>query len=398
MKVLMLTPYLPFPLMSGGQTRSYNLIKNLSAKHEITLFSLVKDDSEKKYIPELKKYCKKVFVFNRSKTPWTLRNILLTGFGPYPFLVIRNLAREEKKAIEEELSKEKYDIIHAETFYVMPHLPKTDVPILLVEQTIEYLVYKHFVEDQAPLLSKLPFSIDVLKLKFWETFFWKEAQRVVAMSESDRNEMRKLVKNLNIDIVPNGIDMNFFSEKPRREITPPKVLYVGNFKWLQNVEAVEILVNKVWPKIKTEVPEAKLWIVGMNITPKVRGFASDDIEITEGLPDIREAYNKASVLVAPIKGPGGTRLKILEAMASALPVVTTSVGAEGLGVKNGNEAIIVDDLDELSLSAAKVLKDKHLAKRLGLYGRKFVQSNYLWEKSADILDRIYEEVINKDET
>lgn len=94
----MLTPYLPFPDSSGGQIRSYNLIKSLSKKHDITLFSLIKDDSEKRFIPELEKYCKKVKVFKRSKSPWTMRNILLTGFGPYPFLVIRNLSPQEKKS------------------------------------------------------------------------------------------------------------------------------------------------------------------------------------------------------------------------------------------------------------------------------------------------------------
>lgn len=392
MKILMLTPYLPYPLISGGQTRSYNLIKNLSQKHEITLFSLVKDDSERKYIPELKKFCKKVFVFNRSKTPWTLRNILLTGFGPYPFLVIRNLAREERKAIEEELNNDNYDLIHAETFYVMPHIPKTKVPILLVEQTIEYLVYKHYVEKQAPFVSKLPFWIDVLKLKFWETHFWKQAKRVVAMSDSDKNEMKKLVPDLKIDIVPNGIDIDYFSEKPKIESKIPKVLYVGNFKWIQNVEAVKVLVEEVWPKVKKEVPNAKLRIVGMNITDAVRDYASDDIEITEGLSDIRDAYKKATVLVAPIKGPGGTRLKILEAMASSLPVVTTTVGAEGLEVKSGVDILVSDNMEELSSYTVKVLKDRFLAKKLGTYGKNFVQSNYIWEKSAIVLDKLYSEV------
>ncbi len=393
MKILMLTPYLPFPLISGGQTRSYNLIKNLSKKHDITLFSLIKDNREKKYIPELKKYCKKIFVFNRSKTPWTFRNILLTGFGPYPFLVIRNLAPDEKLAVKKELEREKYDIIHAETFYVMPHISDTEVPILLVEQTIEYLVYKHFVEDQAPLLAKIPFWVDVMKLKFWETHFWKQANGVVAMSESDRKEMLKLAPNLKIDIVPNGIDIDYFSALPRKEIIPARVLYVGNFKWIQNVEAVNILVNEVWPAIKKEIKKAKLWIVGMNITDKLKEYASEDIEISEALPDIREAYSKASVLVAPIKGPGGTRLKILEAMASGLPVVTTSVGAEGLGVINEKEALISDDLDEVSKNAIKVLKDKELSKKLGLYGKKFVESKYTWDKSAQILDNIYSKVI-----
>jgi glycosyltransferase involved in cell wall biosynthesis len=395
MKILMLTPYLPFPLVSGGQTRSYNLIKGLSKKHEITLFSLIKDDAEKKYIPELEKFCKKVFVFNRSKTPWTLRNILFTVFGPYPFLVIRNLSREQTKAVKEELAKEKYDMIHAETFYVMPHIPETSVPILLVEQTIEYLVYKHYVEDQAHWIAKLPFSLDVLKLRHWETFFWKRAKKVVAMSDSDVIEMKKLVPDLTIDVVPNGVDLDYFSQKPRAEARNPRVLYVGNFKWIQNVEAVNVLVTEVWPKIKKEIKNAKLWIAGMNITPEIKALVSESIEITEAPEDIRDVYTKASVLVAPIKGPGGTRLKILEAMASQLPVVTTSVGAEGLGVKNGVEALIEDGMDKLAEATVKVLKDKSLAKRLGINAKKLVQYHYVWAKSSEKLDKIYTEVVEE---
>lgn len=393
MKILMLTPYLPYPLMSGGQTRSYNLIKNLSNKHEITLFSLIKSDHEKKYIPELKKYCHKVAVFKRSRTPWTFRNILLTGFGPYPFLVIRNLASDEKLSVAEELANEKYDLIHAETFYVMPHIPKTNIPILLVEQTIEYLVYKHYVEEQAPFYLRPFLWIDVFKLRFWETHFWRQAERVVAMSESDKQLMNNLTQGLKIDIVPNGIDIKYFSAVKRKQESTPKILYVGNFKWLQNIEAVEALVNEVWPKIKASVKDVVLWIVGMNITEHIRSLEGDDIKISEAMPDIRNAYSGANVLVAPIKGPGGTRLKILEAMASALPVVTTSVGAEGLGVKNGEQALINDNFAKLAESAIEVLRDKKLALKLGNCGKEFVHKNYSWTKSAQLLDDIYKEVV-----
>ncbi|PIU71996.1 hypothetical protein COS80_00245 [Candidatus Woesebacteria bacterium CG06_land_8_20_14_3_00_39_27] len=392
MKILMLTPYLPYPLMSGGQTRSFNLIKNLSRKHEITLFSLIKDEKEKENILKLLEYCKKVAVFKRSKSPWTLRNILLTGFGPYPFLVIRNLSSEEKEAIKKELSEEKYDLIHAETFYVMPHIPKTFVPVLLVEQTIEYLVYNHFVEEQAPKLLRPILRLDVLKLKYWETHFWKRAKKVVVMSGSDKKEMERLSPGLSIDIVPNGIDINYFSKKVKKEGSVKKILYVGNFTWLQNTEAVKILVGSVWPKIKKSVSKVMLWIVGTHMSDEIRKLASGDIEVTEGLEDIRDAYKNASVLVAPIKGPGGTRLKILEAMASSLPVVTTSVGAEGLGVSDNNEALIRDGLDNLADAAIKVLKDVSLANRLGKSGRDFVEENYTWDKSADKLDKIYKEV------
>ena len=182
MKILMLTPYLPYPLLTGGQTRSYNLIKRLSQLgHKITLFCLVKDDKERRYVSELEKFCKEIQVFNRPKKPWTINNILKTGFSFYPFLVIRNWASKEKKAIKRKLENEKFDLIHAETFYVMPHIPKTAIPILLVEQTIEYLVYRHYAEGFANFLIRPFLYLDVLKMKYWEKKFWEQASKVVAM-------------------------------------------------------------------------------------------------------------------------------------------------------------------------------------------------------------------------
>jgi hypothetical protein len=161
MKILMLVPFLPNTYMSGGQTRWYNIIKHLSKNHEITLFSLIKEENERRFIPELEKYCKKVQVFRRPKSPWTLRNILLTAFSYYPLLVIRNWSFQERLAIREEIQKENYDLIHAETFYVMPHLPDTSIPTILVEQTIEYLVYKHHVDHEVPWYLKPIFYFEI---------------------------------------------------------------------------------------------------------------------------------------------------------------------------------------------------------------------------------------------
>ena len=132
MKILMLTPYLPYPLLSGGQIRTYNLLKNLKDKHEIHLFSIIKDDDEKEYVGKLKEFCESVNVFKRSKTPFTLRNVVLAGVTPYPFLVTRNLPISAKSVLTEFLEREHVDLIHAETFYVMPILPKTRVPTLFV--------------------------------------------------------------------------------------------------------------------------------------------------------------------------------------------------------------------------------------------------------------------------
>lgn len=395
MKVLMLTPYLPYPLLTGGQTRSYNLIKRLSVLgHEITLFCLVKSDSERQYVGQLQKFCKEVRVFGRSEKPWTVQNILRTGLSFYPFLVVRNWAAGEKSAIERKIKEEKFDLIHAETFYVMPHIPKTMIPILLVEQTIEHLVYRHFADGfKIPLVRPILY-LDVFKMKYWELKYWKKATRVVAMSDMDKKMMARELGGLNVDIVPNGVDSSFFGKVITARSKTPIVLYLGNFTWLQNREAVEVLVNQVWPKIKNKLPLAKLRIVGKEAKVFFSKLASADIKVME-VADVREAYQKASVLVAPIYGGGGTRYKNLEAFASGLPVVTTSIGIRGTDATDGAEVIIRDQPDEIAKEAVRLLTDQQLYDRIAENARMMVRAKYDWDPIAKNLSRIYEDLGKK---
>lgn len=398
MKILMLTPYLPFPDSSGGQIRSYNLIKHLSKKHRITLFSLIKDDSEKRFVSELEKYCTKVEVFKRSKSPWTLRNILLTGFGPYPFLVIRNLSPKERFAVYDEINKNHYDLIHAETFYVMPHIPETRIPILLVEQTIEYLVYKHYVQSLKNPIQRWLFSIDVAKLRFWETNFWKKADGVVAVSGADKKEMVKLAPELSVELVPNGVNLSFFKMKSSWDDKEPKILFVANFKWLQNAEAAELLLNKVFPIVQSKNSKAKIMIVGQYIPDNILSKNSDSIIVKNLKEDdqdgIRNAYYMSSVFVSPLRGPGGTRLKHFGAMAAKLPLVTTAVGAEGLGAKDGKNIIVRNSPEDIAEATLKVLSDSKYAEKIANNARKLVEEKYSWFMMSEYLDKIYEKTAN----
>lgn len=392
MKILMLTPYLPYPLLTGGQTRSFNLIKRLSQLgHKITLFCLVKDDRERKFVPLLEKFCQEVQVFNRSEKPWTMRNILRTGFSLYPFLVVRNWAKGEKELIEKKLKKESFDLIHAETFYVMPHIPLTDIPILLVEQTIEYLVYRHFADEfEFPLIKPMLY-LDVSKMKYWELRYWKRAKRVVAMSWEDKKTMIKEIPNLDVDIVPNGVDSNFFTEHLVSRSKKPIILYLGNFTWLQNREAVEILINKVWPIIKQKISDCQLWIIGKNAKDFFSNLGSTDIRVDQ-ISDVREAYQQASVLVAPIYGGGGTRYKNFEAFASGLPVVTTSIGIRGTEAKDGQEVIIRDDPTKMANAVVELLDDRKLYRSIADHARAMVKRKYDWDPIAQKLSQLYQEL------
>ncbi|MBI4036744.1 glycosyltransferase family 4 protein [Candidatus Daviesbacteria bacterium] len=391
----MLTPYLPYPLLTGGQTRSYNLIKRLSTLgHEITLFCLVKHNDERKYVSELEKFCKEVRVFNRPEKPWTIVNIFKTGFSLYPFLVIRNWAKGEKEAIEQKITKEDFDLIHAETFYVMPHIPKTTIPILLVEQTIEYLVYKHYVDKYRIWLLKLLLYIDVFKLKYWELKYWQEASRVVAMSGDDKEIMKKEVPSLKVDIVPNGVDSKWFGQKVTSKSQEPVILYLGNFTWLQNREAVSVLIKKIWPEILKAFPKANLWIIGKNAKNFFAELEQKNVRVDE-VKDVREAYQKATILVAPIYSGGGTRLKNFETFASGLPVVTTSIGIGGTEAEDGKHVIIRDDPSDIAKAAIDLIQDKKLYETISQNAKNLVERKYDWKPIASKLSGIYEELGRK---
>jgi len=392
MKVLMLTPYLPYPLVSGGQIRTYNLLKALSKSHEITLFALIKDEAERKHTTELLKYCKKITLFKRTRHPFVPRNILLAGFSSYPFVVTRNLPLGMKKAVSRELAEGDYDLIHAETFYMMPNIPPTNIPIILAEQTIEYLGYQDYMKKANPLLKPI-LSIDVNKIKYWERYYWNKADKLITMSEEDKQFIeRELGHITNTSVVANGVDLDFFSATKKKLPKDPTVLFVGTFKWLPNIEAVDEIVHKIWPLVLAKLPNAKLKIVGFSPTPKIKGYAKDpSITVLGGIDDIREAFATSHMLLAPIRSGKGTRYKVLEAMITATPVVATTLAAEGIDLRNGENVLIADTSTDLAAATIKLLKDPSLQQSLGFSGARLVRENYSWDTIAKELDYVYKE-------
>ncbi len=395
MRVLMLTPYLPYPLLSGGQIRTYNLLKNLSTKHDITLFALIKEESERKHIAELEKYCKKVMVFKRSEKPFTLRNIITTGFSAFPFLVIRNLVDEVREAVKQELLSQKYDLIHAETFYMMPNIPETAIPVLLVEQTIEYLGYQSYARSSKFWFLKPLFLIDIFKIRWWEEFFWRTCSRLVVMSEEDKTYLERTAQGIqNINVVANGVDVEYFQQTKKHLPKNPTVLFVGTFKWLPNVEAVKFLVRDVWPKILQALSNASLHIVGSSPTEEIFALEKQvsGIRVSGSVEDIRDAYANAHVLVAPIFSGKGTRYKVLEAFATGTPVVATKLAVEGLNIIPGTHALIGNSPEEIAQATVRVLEDKQLQKSLATHGMELVFKEYNWKNISSKLDAIYLEL------
>lgn len=394
MKILMLTPYLPYPLLSGGQIRTYNLLKKLADKHDVTLFALIKSEDQRRHISHIEQFCKKVKVFKRSQHPFTLTNIFKTGFSSYPFLVIRNHVPAAVAAVKQELKKQDYDLIHAETFYMMPHIPPTEIPTILVEQTIEYLGYESYANKRSWPLKPLLY-IDIKKIKHWERFYWNQAKKLIVMSQNDQAYIQQYLKNPEkVEVVSNGVDAAWFAEKERQMPDKPTILYVGTFKWLPNIEAVKFLVNKVWPIIKQEQPNAQLKIVGNAPTKEIQNFQNQDgsIVVTGRVEDIRDAFKQAHLLLAPVFSGKGTRYKILEAMASGTPVVATSTAVEGLKLKNKEHAYIADSAPALAQAALEVLNDQKLWQLLSNSGLDLIKQEYDWDRISKKLDAVYQSI------
>ena len=389
----MITPYLPYPLVSGGQIRTYNLLKNLSTKHEITLASFIRDKSEEKHVKELIPYCRKVITLKRRKA-WSPANIILSIITPYPFLVSIYFDPFVKSKIKEELAKEKYDLIHAETFYVMPNIPQTKIPIFLVEQVIEYLVYQRFVESlpKWAIFIKPFLYFDVVKIKWWEKYYWRKAKRLAAMSKDDKKFIQSLNPSLVVDVVANGVDLDFFARTKKQKIQKPTVLFVGNFKWLPNRDAAIYLATNIWPHIKSRVDNAVLWIVGRNPTSDILKLRSKDIIVDSTVDDIRDAYAKSSVLLAPIRNGRGTKYKILEAMATKTPIVGTNLAIEGIDIINGEHAYVAQSAESLAQKTVVVLKNPKVGSKLSEAAFNLVAKNYSWQKISNTLDKVYREV------
>jgi glycosyltransferase involved in cell wall biosynthesis len=391
----MLTPYLPYPPASGGQIRTLNLLKYLKKNNHITLVSLYKNAQEKKYASYLESYCDEIHLCKRAEKPWQIKNILKSVLWILPFLIVRNYSREAKHTVSQLLKTQTYDVIHAETFYIMPHIPETHIPILLVEQTIEFKVYQHFISALS-FPVRMALSVDIAKLKFWETYFWRQASQVATMSQSDKDIITSIEPRINPVIIPNGAGDDMFVKRlTKKNLTCPKLLFVGNFYWLQNTEAAEYLIHRVFPKLKKDIPGVQLIIAGQNakktITTKDKGIVIRDIKPDDN-EAVTNAYQEATLFLAPILGPGGTRLKVLAAMASGVPIVSTSTGVEGLGVDHLTHVSIADTPDAFVDESKRLLSDETLYRTLQTNAYTLAKEQYSWKSISKKLETIYKTI------
>ncbi len=390
MKILLISSYLPYPLYSGGQVRLFNLLKELSRKNTITLICEKRENQTPADIKEVEKICSKVITVKRRKQ-WTLQNILRSAISSRSFLVTGHTNEDLKSKIKKELDNNQYDLIHIETFYVSQNLPPTSLPIVLAEHNIEYLVYSRFAQN-APFILRLLLFIDIKKIKKEEEYYWKKASKLICVSQDDKDIMKE--KKLAPVIIANGVDPLRFSLKDiKKSITQEnkKILFIGDFKWLQNRDTLSWIIRDIWPRIKNNT-DIKLWIVGRNIPDSFTQTTQDKNIIFDeksSLLPTEQIFQEAYALLSPIRVGGGTSYKILEALSVGTPVIITPLSAKSLQLTDQQDSLVGETAKELAGKITLLLQDNSLYKKISKNGRQIIEKKYSWKNIAEKLEAVY---------
>lgn len=403
MKALLILPSLPYPPDSGGKVRMFNLIKNLSHEHKMSLLCYMKPGDDAQYIPYLLKYCEDVRVVHR-RSIRSIQNFFLAMFSKYPFLVVmRGFSHGTEKKILEIVRMKKPDLIHVETFYVSQPILKIKnyfkIPLLLAKHNIESLVYERYFRTRKNPFLRLLGYLDTCKMKKYEIEVCKHFDSFTLVSENDLRTFKKLIPGLNSNsyVIPNGVDLSYFDGKVDHGIEnkQPTLLFVGTFAFVGNIDALLYFYRYSFPIIQRKIPNVKLYIVGSRPPKRIERLSSDSVVVTGYVEDLREYLTMCDVFIVPLRAGSGTRLKILEAMAMRKPVVSTSIGTEGIGAVPGRDIIIADTPEEFAEEVIKLLKNKKLRARIGSNGRKLVETKYNWEPIAKKLSQVYQETVEK---
>lgn len=389
MKILFLTYDFPYPLNAGGKIRAYYLLKNLARRHKITLFSYYRKEEQKKYLPELEKYCQKVLLFKR-RPPWSWQNLWRCFSTSLPFAAAIYYSKDLEKSLIEELKNKAYDLVHFESFYPALYLPlvkKLGVKTLFGNENLEYKIYARYV-SQKPFGFRQLLELEVLKMRRFEEKLWRWADVNIVPSSTEAGIIEKATGKA-CSVIPNGVDFKLF--KTPSPSGQNRLIFIGTLIYQANNDAMKYFLEEIYSKIKRNFPKVKFLLVSWHKPDWLEKYLSDStIEFIQDKKTLSfELLKMAEVLIAPMRIAGGTRIKILEAMAAGLPVVTTSVGIEGIEAKNGKEVIVVDKPEDFSEQVVNLLTNKQRREELGLVGRKLVEEKYDWTKIAKKLDLIY---------
>jgi glycosyltransferase involved in cell wall biosynthesis len=380
MKVLFITDRIPYPPHDGGRLRTYNIVKQLARRHDVTLVALIRSPDEAENASAIASLGVQVVPILRSTRPNATRwqKIRLHLSRTPHFLTRQPLPDDFGKRIARLRNGQRFDVVHLDYALTAPCAPfVADLPIVLTQHNVQSQIPYSYVMAQ-PALKRLALWrewLDYWKWKYVEIAWSRAADVIVAVSQSEAAYYRKHLPGIPVVVVPNGVEVEYF-QNLERQSEPATLLFTGGMNWLPNVDAMRYFCDEIFPRIQTQRPDARLLIVGRDPLPEVQALASHSITVTGQVPDVRPYFSRATVFIVPLRSGGGTRLKILEAFAAGVPVVSTSLGCEGLEVQDGEHLLIADSPEIFAQQVLQLLGDANLRAKLVMSARRLAETIY----------------------
>lgn len=411
MKLLIICPFFPYPLNAGIRIREYNLLTRLANRHEISLFSLIQSDEELDFVHELKQYCKQIVAIRPDHQQSgtidgrrKLSNVVCGIFDKRPIHFYGRPSPNVSVALEKVLTRHKFDLLLVDTLfmsnYVLDAFERCDItaPKVLIEHNVETQVQRREIALAPTLVKK------VRKCVYWATFRGFERQtclkfdHIIVVSEPDKRLLLHLCPELSekqVTVIPNGVDTKIF-RPGLAEPKPNTLIYSGALTYHANYDAVAYFLQKIFPLIKTAIPDISLTITGGYEGAALDKLSLDGhVTLTGYVPDVRPYIAGSAISIIPIRAGGGTRLKILESLALGTPVVSTVMGAEGLELVHNRHILLACDPRTFAEQAVRLLRDKDLRERLRGEGRRLVEEKYDWDRIAEAMESCIRELASK---
>ncbi|VAV84935.1 Glycosyl transferase, group 1 [hydrothermal vent metagenome] len=382
MKILFLTHMLPYPPTDGARIRSFNLLKTLASRHEVSLVSFISETTRQEDIEELRGFvCDLQTVFRPQK--YLVKDLLRGVCTSEPFTIINYRSDQMTELVGRKLS-EGIEVVHCEHLNMAQYAPAgRGFKRVIDMHNVESEIMRRYAEKAGNPLKALYSGMTAKKLARYERDVLKGFDLCAAVSTRDADHMRAFC--LNTVVVDNGVDLDVFIRR-EKAVDTPKLVYTGWMKYHANNDAARFFCADIFPAIRKNIAEVTVDIVGKEPSEEVLRLGEiDGVNVTGAVPDIRPFISGAAVYIVPLRVGGGTRLKILEAMATGIPIVSTSVGCEGIGLTHEKDILIADSAEEFACQTLRLLGDAPLRQRLAVKARELVEERFSWKMIGEKL-------------
>ncbi len=383
------------PVDTGGKIRSFNILRKLVRSNAVTTLSYYGGERDLNYEGALAKELPGAHCIHTGAPDGGVLTQALDYLrrlpNPAPYAVSKFTDHQVVETLRDWLPANRFDVAVCDFLSASLNFPnQLPLPCVLFQHNVESSLWMRMAKTEANPIRKLSYKVETAKMQRYERAILQRFHHVIAVSETDKQQMLAMDPTCAISVVPTGVDTEKYQVFPSASGDPPRIVFTGSMDWEPNIDAVEYFCREIWPTIVRRFPQAKFQIVGRNPHARVKQLASSTVEVTGTVPSVSDYLRDAAVVIVPLRIGGGTRLKIFEAMAMGKALVSTTIGAEGLDVTSGENCILADNPGNFGDSILSLLSDVPLRRR---YERTAaaLAAQYDWSNIA----RQFEEVLHQ---